>query len=473
MNIVLIMVDQQKASSLPMYGNPVVHTPNLEALADAGCLFRHAYTSCPLCVPARVTTFTGQYSSTHGSLNNHVLMQPETPHLLRLLKEGGYTTGLAGKNHCFRHDDLQLFDYREEAGHYGPTSPSAGPLQRASTDFMNNCEALRGAWGSVVNPHPPEALGTHWVTEKAIEFLHNHGTQPFFLWYSIPEPHIPFQTCEPYASMYPPETVDPPAYKANEMDGKPRAHQIDHAVMQGDMVDEETIRTVTSLYYGMNSFIDTEVGRFLDALNTLSLDRDTLVIYVSDHGEYLGEHRMIRKSKAAYDCLIHVPFIIRAPGAISRTLDGFVSLEDLMPTILSYAHLDVPPTVQGRNLRPLLEGDYFEDRGFVYGEYGGHPYPIPSDRVFPTCATPLSPDFRPAMKLGGYGKMRYIRTKRWKLVMYVQDTPELYDLETDPHELTNLYGTPGTAQITDELKTLLIEQSMITNNTGVDMGEVS
>lgn len=473
MNIVMIMVDQQKATSLPMYGNPVVQAPQLAALGEAGCLFRNAHTSCPLCVPARVSTFTGQYPSAHGSLNNAVPMKPGAPHLLNLLKNAGYTLGLAGKNHCFRKEYMGIFDYLEEAFHYGPTSPSAGPAQQAATQYLRDCEALKGAWGWAINPHPPEALGTAWVTEKAIDFLDRHGDKPFFLWYSIPDPHIPFQTCEPYASMYPPDEVDLPPFKADEMAGKPRAQQIDYEVMRGDIVDEETIRRVISIYYGMNTFIDTEVGRFLDALSQKGLDQDTVVIYVSDHGEYLGEHRMIRKSKAAYDCLTHVPLIMRAPGMASRPLDTPVSLEDLMPTLLDYAGIDIPDTVHGRNLRPLLEGRPFEDRGYTYGEYGGHPYPLPPDQPYDVCTSPLSPDFRPAMKLGGYGKMRYIRTSKWKLAVYVQDTAELYDLENDPHELTNLIGTPGTEAVVGELQAMMLEHMMTINHTGADVGQVS
>jgi arylsulfatase len=472
-NTVLIMVDQQKATSLPMYGNPIVRTPNLDALAQESCLFRQAHTSCPLCVPARVSTFTGQYPSTHGSLNNSILMKSGASHLLGLLKEAGYTIGLAGKNHCFREEDMPVFDYLEEAGHYGPTSASAGPSQKAATQYLHACEALRGAWGWAINPHPPEALGTAWVTDKAIAFLDQHGHDPFFLWYSIPDPHIPFQTCEPYASMYPPEAVDLPSFKADEMTSKPRAQQIDHEVMCGNQVDEETIRHLISIYYGMNTFIDTEIGRFLAALSKRGLDQDTLVIYVSDHGEYLGEHRMIRKSKAAYDCLTHVPLIIRAPGMKPQPHDTLVSLEDLMPTVLSYTGLDIPDTVQGRDLRPLLEGRSFEDRDYVYGEYGGHPYPIPANQPYETCAAPLSPDFRPAMKLGGYGKMRYLRTPRWKLVMYVQDTTELYDLNNDPLEVANLHNTPGTETVVSELKSMMIEHMMATNHMGADVGMVS
>ncbi|MBT5874659.1 MAG: sulfatase-like hydrolase/transferase [Candidatus Latescibacteria bacterium] len=473
MNIVLIMVDQQKASSLPMYGNPTVGAPNLQRMASEGCLFKNAFTSCPLCVPARVSTFTGQYPSAHGSLNNQVLMGPNKPHLLRILKNGGYTTGLAGKNHCFTAPDLALFDDVKLAGHYGPDSSVAGDTCLQSKDFLLQSSELKGAWGSVKNPYQPEALGAHWVTDRALDFVHERAGQPFFLWYSIPDPHIPFQTCEPYSSMYPPDDLELPPRVENELHRKPQAQQIDHAVMRGDAVSDATLRDIISLYYGMNTFIDDEVGRFLSGLTRLGLDDDTVVIYVSDHGEYLGEHQMIRKSKAAYDCLIHVPLIIRAPNAVQQEIETMVSLEDIMPTILSYAGLETPATVHGRSLMPILADESFPERDYVYGEYGGHPHPLADDQTYPVCKSPLSSDFSPTMKLGGMGKMRYVRTENWKLVTYVNDQYELYDLQEDPDEMTNVYGEPGTESVTGELKDRLLEHMMVINHAGMDMGRMS
>jgi arylsulfatase A-like enzyme len=465
-NVIIIMTDQQKASSLPMYGNPIVKAPVLEKLAREGSLFENAYTSCPICVPARVSLFTGQYPSTHGSLNNNILMLPDKDHLLKLVKDAGMATGLAGKNHCFRPDDMAYFDSAAECGHYGPVGVDPESRYAKATEFLRRSTELKGAWGHVKNPFPPEALGTAWVTDRAIEFVRDHAADPFFLWYSIPDPHIPFQTADPYATMYPPESVDLPPRREGEMEGKPRAHRIDHDVMRGAEVEERTIRDITSLYYGMNTFIDTELGRFFGVLEELNLMEETLIVYVSDHGEYLGEHEMIRKSKAAYDCLTCVPFLIKAPGLRTDSIPAFVSLEDVMPTVLSWLKMPVPDTVQGRDLLPLLRGEGFDDRGYAYGEYGAHTYPVPEDTEYAVCETPLSPDFRPVMKLGGYGKMRYIRTGRWKLAAYVQDRYELYDLDADPYELENIYGTPGTEEITRDLERQLIEEMMIVNSPG-------
>jgi len=465
MNVILIMTDQQAASALPVYGNSVVKAPNLEKFASQGCLFTNAYTSCPLCVPARVSTFTGQYPSAHGSLDNQKKMAPGRNHLLRIMKEAGFTTGLAGKNHCFEADDLTLFDSIEECSHHGPGKAEEKYLEVRR--WIRKCQDLKGCWAWTKNPYPPELLGTHWITDRAIEFVEENREKPFFLWYSIGDPHIPFQTAEPYASMYPPEEVDMPEFREDEMETKPRAQQIDRAVMCGDEVDEERIRNIRAVYYGMNTYVDDEVGRFLARLDELGLTEDTLIVYVSDHGEYLGEHRMIRKSKSAYDCLTHVPYIVRGPGvAPGSKSEAFVSHEDTMPTILSFAGLEVPDEVQGTDLGPLLRGEVREGRAFAYGECGGHPAPWPEGKPFETCSTPTSSDWSPRMKVGGYGKMRYLRTEKWKFTASVGDRYELYDLENDPGELENLYGRPGTEEVTAELTRRLLEQTMCVANPG-------
>ncbi len=465
-NVVLIMTDQQAASALPMYGNPTVKAPNLEKFASQGCLFTNAYTSCPLCVPARVSTFTGQYPSVHGSLDNQKLMAPRKNHLLRLMKEAGYVTGLCGKNHCFEEaEDLALFDHFAECSHQGPTEAAEKYMEVRR--WIHACQDLKGCWAHAKNPHPPELLGTHWITDRAMEFVEEQRENPFFLWYSIGDPHIPFQTAEPYASMYPPEEVDMPGFLEGEMKNKPRAQQIDHAVMCGDQVEEERIRAIRSIYYGMNTYVDDEVGRFLAKLDELGLADNTLIIYVSDHGEYLGEHRMIRKSKSAYDCLTHVPYIVRGPGVRPGTRpDVFVSHEDTMPTILRAAGIDIPEEVQGHDLGGVLRGDAEEGRTFAYGESGGHPEPWPEDKSFETCSAPKSSDWTPRKKVGSYGKMRYLRTQKWKLTASVGDTYELYDLERDPGELDNIYGQPGTEEVTAELMRMLVEETMRVANPG-------
>lgn len=471
-NIIIIMTDQQKASSLSLYGNPVCRTPHLEAFAQDACLFTRAYTSCPLCVPARVSLFTGQLPSVHGSLNNNILLEEGRDTLLSLLKDQGYVTGLTGKNHCFREPDLKQFDYCRLASHYGPIDESGGEYREAN-EFLNKARELKAAWGSVANPFPPETLGTAWTTDRAMEFVHAHREEPFFLWFSISDPHIPFQTSEPYASLYPPESVDMPLFRENEMEGKPKAQEIDYRVMRGDQVSEETIRNVRAMYYGMNTYIDDQLGRFFGRLKELGLYDDSLIVYVSDHGEYLGEHKMIRKSKAAYDALIHIPFIIKCPGATAGDSDAIVSLEDILPTVCESLGIEIPRGVNGKSLVPILSGASSRVRSFMYGEYGGHNYPWNGNQAAPECEGPLTPDFNPRNKKGGFGKMRYIRDHRWKLTSSVDDGNELYDLEKDPYELMNLYQSPEHQDRVREMLERLTEQMMMAANPKADAGDVS
>jgi arylsulfatase A-like enzyme len=488
-NVVIIMADQQPASSLPIYGNPVVRMPNLAAFAGSGRVFDNAITSCPLCVPARVSMFTGQYPSSHGSLNNQILMGPDKNHMLRLLSAHGYRTGLAGKNHCFTKPDLALFDSVAECGHYGPVHDNGRPVApeyAEPTRYLRECADLKSAWGHTVNPYPPETLGTAWTTDRANDFVRESaaGSQPFFLWFSIADPHIPFQVSEPYASMYPLESVDLPPLPANEMDGKPVAQRMDRAVMAGDAVDEVTIRRIRSIYYGMNSYIDDELGRFFKTMDQLELWDDTLVIYLADHGEYLGEHRMIRKSKAAYDCLVKIPFVVRAPERVASGEAGrsraFVSLEDVMPTVLDSCGIDVPAEAQGRSLLPVLSGEgvgpsaaHPAFRDHAIGEYGVHLRPWQADREYEVCAGPLSMDFRPSMKVGGHGKMRYIRSGEWKLTVSVDDKNELYHLTVDPWELMNVYDDPENAGVIVDLMDRLLEDGMTTTLSWVSTEGVS
>ena len=289
-NIILIMTDQQKRDSLSVYGNPVCCTPNLERLASEGVIFDDAFTPYPVCVPSRVMTFTGRYSHVNRSRANSVLMHPGQDHLLKLLSEAGYETALSGKNHCFQPDDLNLFDYLWECGHGGPAKPPDENAKRAK-QFITDSQINKRCWGTVTNPNPPESLSTALTVSHAIDFLDSRPTdRPFFLWCSIADPHTPLQTSEPYASLYDPADVPVPDQRDDEMATKPTAQKLDHKALCGDNVSEDDIRRVTAMYYGMNTYIDHEVGRLLDRVDVLGLHDETLIIYVSDHGESLGEN---------------------------------------------------------------------------------------------------------------------------------------------------------------------------------------
>jgi arylsulfatase A-like enzyme len=459
-NVVIIMTDQQKATSLPMYGNPVVETFNLKRLAQEGALFTQAHATCPLCVPARVSLMTGRYPHTTGSRTNSFLMQPHERHLMELFGERGYRTGLVGKNHCFQDGELGRLDYVWEAGHLGPVDPPTKEAAEA-IDWLRSTQVTRQAWGAVRNPHPASALGTTLITDHAIDRLEAWHGEPFFLWYSIADPHTPLHAPSPYADMYHPAAMPLPPRLEGEMATKPTPQQIDYRALAGGTATPEHIRQALAIYYGMSSYIDAEVGRFMGALETLGLRKNTLVIYLSDHGDYMGEHGMIRKSKALYDCLTHVPFIASWPGVIPAgvTRGEFVIHEDVLPTLMDLLGWETPPGVQGQSMAPLLTGeDGYHPRLAVFGEHGieGAPYRLDEVHRFPR--GPLTEDFAPTLKLGSRGRCKSVRTKQWKLVHYPgQPYGELYHLETDPWELTNLYNQEPYRPVQQELAGMLLD----------------
>ena len=468
-NVVIIMVDEQKATSLPLYGNPVVKAPNLLQLASEGVQFEQAYSTCPLCVPTRVSMMTGRHPHTTGSRTNLFFLQPGERHLVDLFREHGYRTGLVGKNHCFLPPELAKFDYLWEAGHLGPNQPPTEE-SAAAKRWLIESQVWRKAWGAVRNPYPASALGTSLITDQAISFAQTHQDEPFFLWYSIADPHTPLQAPSPFYEMYhPSDDIPLPPHLEGEMESKPPSQQIDYRALAGDTVRPDLVREAMAVYYAMNSYIDHEVGRFLGALDDLGLRQDTLVIYLSDHGDYMGEHGMIRKSKALYDCLTHIPLVVSWPGVIQmgQRADAFVIHEDILPTLMDLLDWSSPDGVQGQSFTPLLlrHGSY-HPREAVFGEHGieGTPYAIDDVTTFPE--GPLTTDFSPNLKLGGRGRCKSVRTRRWKLVRYPRQTyGELYDLQADPWELTNLYGQPPYRDVERDLTQMLLDWLIETEDT--------
>ena len=466
-NVIIIFADEQQARSLPMYGNPIVEAPHLTQFAQDGAQFTQAFNTCPWCVPARVSMMTGRYPRANGSRTNEHLMQPGERHMPEVFAEAGYSVGLVGKNHCFRDDQFAQFEHVWQAGHMGPLDTSDAPRAQAAKDWLREHGPGPRCWGTATNPHPHEALGTAQTVSHGIDFLDEFGGERFFLWLSIPDPHTPLQCAEPWASMYDRDEVPLPPLKDDEMAGKPTCQQIDFRALCGDTVTEPIMREAIAMYYGMVSAIDHEVGRFLGELDDRGLAEETIVVYLSDHGDYMGEHRMIRKSKAFYDCLTQVPLMVRWSGELEggQRRPDLTSIVDIMPTLLELCGLDAPAGVQGRSFAPLLRGEACEPRDAVLLEGGTMDAPVALEDAGPFPDGPLTPDFSPRMKLGGRGLIRGIRTHTHKLVHYPgADEGELYDLEADPWELQNLWGRPDCAALQAELTARLLDLHVATTD---------
>ncbi len=390
MNVLLITSDQQRWDCLGML-NPKISTPNLDRLCREGILFRNAYTPSPVCTPARCSMLTGLYPSKHGAFQvGTALPEDFSPNIPRHLSDVGHFTALLGKAHfqpCYKAPES--FESEPNVHNLDFFRTWKGPyygFQRAELVIGHNCESHAGgmnygAWlreqgvdiaryfGNLPYTHfgrwdlPEEFHGSKWVADITIRTLDDaqQSGKPFFLWSSFQDPHNPFVCPEPWLSMYSPDDMPIPNDKigAEDLASKPDFYRavLEKSHSYGDDPDlqfrawsdcrndkgrsKDDLREIYRAYYGMISLMDHHIGRILRHLEEKKLLDDTVVIFTSDHGDYLGHHGLWGKGLPAYDDTQKVPFIVRhphcsTPGAQSKS---FQSLLDIPASILDIAGL--------------------------------------------------------------------------------------------------------------------------------------
>ncbi|MFD0679014.1 MULTISPECIES: sulfatase family protein [unclassified Paenibacillus] len=475
-NILLIQTDQQSAETLALYGNPLVRTPALEALADRGAVFDYAFCNYPACSPSRSSMHTGRYASTIRCHANHMLINPSETTLPQVLKENGYQTALIGKNHAFmtsaaanyypggdaREGSLlhNVFDYVRlaEHGHLVDGYKEDEGVLAAHEWAKQNCWS--SPLGHGTNPAPPEKCGTHLLGETAIDYLEHSRKpeQPFFMWLSFPDPHTPYQAPEPYASFYDPAMVPLPPKDA--LSGKPERQKVAHLMDAMDMADDDLIRKVRAIHYGMIQFIDDTIGRVFAKLEQLGLAENTVIVFTSDHGDSMGAHGLIQKHNAFYDSFTRVPFIVSIPGYQGpKRSPHLVELVDVMPTLLELGGVPVPYGVQGKSLAPYLrQEEAFVPREFAVIESGEEGEPIRVSDITVRPGHPFDESYFVwcAYREAWMGKGKCIRTHDWKLNIYANGEGELYHLRNDPDELCNLFNDSGYGYIQGDLERKLL-----------------
>jgi arylsulfatase A-like enzyme len=471
-NMLVVMVDQQKATAIRMYSEIGIPTPSLERLAAGGVRFDQCYTPHPLCVPARVSFWTGRYPHQHGARTNEILMPPGERHLADMLKEEGYCLALFGKNHCFpAAEEARVFDDRYVFSHQGPEPEQCeNDREREVVRWIRSPERVPGqrVGPARINPHAAEDCPTAILQRRVTRFLDQRGPdddRPFCAWVSIPDPHGPLQVPEPYASMHPPESIVLPPWGDDDLDRKMERARVFARMFDYAGLTEDVIRQRVSIYFGMVSFIDDAVGAMLEALARRGLAENTIVVFTSDHGDYAGEHRLTDKSSTFVDAMTRVPLIVSWPGHVPvGTVDrNPVSLLDVMPTCLGLAGIARPAGIDGRML-PGTGDDPPRDAAF--SEYGaGGP------RLVLAHAHRWSDDGwrreTPAIPLLRWreaeGRPKMVRMGRYKYVYDPMDpVDELYDLDADPWELRNLAADPGHAEARRRLRERLLDWSIAT-----------
>ncbi len=433
-NFVLIMTDTQATNVIGAYGHPELDTPNIDRLAETGVKFNRAYTTCPVCTPARAGIFTGIYPHTAGAWTNNLPLGDNIITMGQRFRDSGYRTAYIGKWHLDGHDyfgtgicpdgwdDAYWYDGKR---YLSELSEKEIWLWR---EGLSSLEQLR------VHNIQPGFTWAHRVSDRAIHFLQRHSGRPFLLVVSYDEPHHPF-TCPPeyvekfvdYA--YP---LGPAAFDALET--KP-AHQREWAASERLRVENGYVRH--PMYFGCNSFVDSEIGRVIDAVHAHAPE-NTCLIYTSDHGDMLGAHRLSGKGPVMYEEIAHIPLIVELPDAsgAGTASDTLVSHIDLLPTMLELAGLDIPSILEGESIVPQLSGVEDPDRSVVL-EF--QRYEIEHD------------------SWGGFQPVRAIVSGHYKLVINLLHTDELYNLQEDPAELTNLIEHPDHAKIRDVLHDRLLD----------------
>jgi len=477
-NILLITSDQQHYDTLG-FANPHIQTPNLDRLAREGANFTRAYCPNPLCSPTRASIITGLYPSAHGCWTLGTKLMEDVPTVGDALQAVGYQTSLIGKAHLhplatapgyesiecqpvlrdldfwrnfrgpwygFRYVETARMhaDEAHAGGHYGIWMEEKG--LKNWRDYFQNYPSddahkpREGKWDL-----PQEFHYTTWTAEKTIDYIRMHVREghPFFTWASFHDPHPPYLVPEPWASMYRPEDMEPGRLEPGEMDRMPPAHRLtqqskpdfspwretpfwNHGY-QSHLHSREYFKKHMAIYYGMISFMDQQIGRILAELDRLKIADNTLVIFTTDHGHFLGQHGLIFKGAFHYEDLVRVPFLARYPGRIpaGSTNAALVSLVDLAPTFLRLAGQEIPGTYQGVDQMPVWEAKAPAARNHV----------IVENRHQPT-------------KL----HLRTYIDARYKMTVYRnQPYGELFDLQEDPREVHNRWDDPACADVKREV----------------------
>lgn len=456
-NILWLCTDQQRWDTIAALGNSRIRTPHIDSLVADGVAFTNAFCQSTVCSPSRASFLTGRYPRTTGCRQNGQTLPASEKLISKFFADAGYVCSLSGKLHLASCSDGKV-EVRGDDGysefqwsHHPPPDWEENAysqwLKQQGTSWN---EIYSGSTTGYVKHGVPAALHqTTWCTEVAIDFIRRHRDEPWLFSWNPFDPHHPFDPPPEYLARYNPADMPLPISRPGELDHKTPYQQLDREWAHnnpgefhvGGMTDDDR-RQVTAAYYAMIELIDDQVGRMLTALEETGRARDTLVIFMSDHGELLGDHGLYFKGPHFYEGAIRVPLIVRHAGQFEQSLqvEGLTELLDLAPTLCEAAGIPIPDAMQGRSLLPHLTGkvDPEQHRDAVFCEY-----------------------YNSWTHHRSYGSM--LRTKSHKICVYHGiDEGELYDLQADPNEFENLWTNPAHQVLKQRLLKSAFDASVFT-----------
>tara|TARA_R110002049_G_scaffold22461_2_gene80545 strand:+ start:746 stop:2374 length:1629 start_codon:yes stop_codon:yes gene_type:complete len=483
-NVLFIMCDQLRWDYLSCTGHPHLHTPHIDALANRGVLFNRAYVQSPICGPSRMSFYTGRYVSSHGSTWNNIPLKVGEMTLGDHLRPLGVRTALCGKTHMAADvegmrrlglspdseigvlvsecgfEPFEREDGLHPDGPYAPRNaayeafmkargwPDENPWETVANSAQDADGNILSGWFMENADKPARAADeeseTPYVTGRAMDFIRAAGDTPWCLHLSYIKPHWPYIVPAPYHNMYGPEThLDPVRNEAERADPHPVFGAFMEERVSKAFADDQTRSKVLTAYMGLINQIDDQMGRLMAFLDAEGLTDETMIIFTSDHGDYLGDHWMGEK-ELFHDPSARIPLIMvdpRAPadGTRGTQSDTLVEAIDVVPTILDFfGGGAVPHIIEGRSLLPVLNGKADRVRDFAVSEY---------DYSMRDVRKRLGVEVSDA-------KLTMLFDGRWKYIFAEGFRPMLFDLAVDPQELTDLGADPTYSGERDRLERL-------------------
>jgi choline-sulfatase len=428
LNILLVMADQLSPRALPVYGNGVVKAPNVAGLAREGVVFENAYCSSPLCAPSRASMITGSLPSRTGVYDNGAELPASAPTIAHHLRAHGYRTCLAGKMHFLGPDQLHGFEQRLTPDIYPAGLHWIPNWETSPAERLPWYHDMTSVFEAGVSEASLQLDYDEEVAFRSIRAIYDlarvRDGRPFLLVASFSHPHDPWEVPSEYWDRYKDATIDRPRVPAiRDADLDPHSRRIrDMCGGIGVDVSDEVVQTARRAHYAAVSYVDDKLGQLLEALETVGLRDETVVIFTADHGEMLGERGQWYKMSFFEDSA-RIPLIVSAPRKFGpRRVGANVSLLDIVPTLTELAGANVETgagKLDGASLVPLLAGDGTARTQTVVGEY---------------------------LAEGALAPVVMIRRGSSKFVSSPGDPDQLFDLAADPGELTNLAESPQHAQ---------------------------
>lgn len=445
-NIILITCDQMRADAMGFAGNPDIRTPHLDYIAKNGVIFRQNYANSPVCLPSRVSIFSGLYPHQTGILNNKPTQGNRFTFRQSLpwyLKQAGYKTAYIGKNHTFPTSELDSFDLA----------------------IIRDREVFR-AYSKYVPPYwhsdilwPEEDCNPRKNTADAINFIRdNVGDQPFFLSVNYFDPHPPYMAPAEFTSQYCAEELKLPEYiDPDLLSSRLANHQ---KALQYDRLGLPDLKETLRYYYAAIEWgVDQQIGMILNVLNKVGISDKTVIVFTADHGDFMGQHHMVRKGMFLYDALLRVPNIWYGPGVIGKgiSVDQPSQNVDIFPTLLNLAGINVPEQMSGRILTSELRNENVESHKKIavfasatYSELPNNYWSHPEPYYDPNSNTPFHTRVQNLTWKDQYNTAM-IRVGEWKLIISETQPPELYRLLNGSFERENVYEKDEYEDIAENL----------------------